>query len=250
MMEKIKNIYGAHPIPWTLGLLALVIALGALIFYYPAFSLEAAAVPVHACEPVVKGEEIPIGGVVTVAQQGGRTLEIDTENMILTLTDDATGITWSSAMEGAAADNLAAKALLQVFSLTPAQAVGKLLTLIPGMGAEALQQLKGSYRAVILQSFGVGGLPGGGSGALSQAMGAWLEDGHTIVMMTQVPYEGSDMAVYQVGQQVKEKYQLMEAYNMTLEAATAKLMWALGQTEDPKQIRELFCRPVQFDVIR
>ena len=25
MMEKIKNIYGAHPIPWTLGLLALVI---------------------------------------------------------------------------------------------------------------------------------------------------------------------------------------------------------------------------------
>ena len=23
MMEKIKNIYGAHPIPWTLGLLAL-----------------------------------------------------------------------------------------------------------------------------------------------------------------------------------------------------------------------------------
>jgi len=114
MMEKIKNIYGAHPIPWTLGLLALVITLGALIFYYPAFSLEAADVPVHACEPVVKGEEIPIGGVVTVAQQGGRTLEIDTENMILTLTDDATGITWSSAMEGAAADNLAAKALLQI----------------------------------------------------------------------------------------------------------------------------------------
>ncbi len=38
-------------------------------------------------------------------------------------------------------------------------------------------------------------------------------------MMTQVPYEGSDMSLYQVGYQVKEKYQLMEAYNMTLEAA-------------------------------
>ena len=32
MMEKIKNIYGAHPIPWTLGILALVIGIAALIF--------------------------------------------------------------------------------------------------------------------------------------------------------------------------------------------------------------------------
>ena len=68
--------------------------------------------------------------------------------------------------------------------------------------------------------------------------------------MTQVPYEGSDMSVYQVGQQVKERFSLIEAYNMTLEGATAKLMWALGQTRDPEKVRELFYRPVQFDVIR
>ncbi len=114
MMEKIKNIYGAHPISWTLGLLALVIAVGALIFYYPAFDLKATEVPVEKMAPLAKGEEIPMGGVVEVAKEGGRTLSIDTENMILYLKDDATGITWSSAMEGAAADNLAAKALLQV----------------------------------------------------------------------------------------------------------------------------------------
>ena len=42
----------------------------------------------------------------------------------------------------------------------------------------------------------------------------------------------------------------MEAYNMTLEAATAKLMWVLGQTGDPVRVRELFYRPVQFDVIQ
>ncbi len=125
-----------------------------------------------------------------------------------------------------------------------------LLTLIPGMGAEALELLRDSYQAVILQSFGVGGLPGGGNGPLAQAVSEWLAAGKTIVMMTQVPYEGSDMAVYQVGQQVKEKFRLIEAYNMTLEAAAAKLMWALGQTRDPDQVRELFYRPVQFDVIR
>jgi len=125
-----------------------------------------------------------------------------------------------------------------------------LMTLIPGMGAQALRRLKDSYRAVILQSFGVGGLPGGESGPLAQEMGEWLQEGKTIVMMTQVPYEGSDMAVYQVGQQVKEKYQLMEAYNMTLEAATAKLMWVLGQTEKPEEIRAMFYREVQHDLIR
>ena len=85
---------------------------------------------------------------------------------------------------------------------------------------------------------------------MAQAMEEWLAAGKTIVMMTQVPYEGSDMSVYQVGQQVKERFQLMEAYNMTLEAAATKLMWVLGQTRDPEQVRELFYRPVQFDVIR
>ena len=125
-----------------------------------------------------------------------------------------------------------------------------LLTLIPGMGAEALGLLKDRYQAVILQSFGVGGLPGGENGPLAQAMEEWLLAGKTIVMMTQVPYEGSDMSVYQVGQQVKERFQLMEAYNMTLEAAATKLMWVLGQTGDPREIRELLYRPVQFDVIQ
>ena len=87
-------------------------------------------------------------------------------------------------------------------------------------------------------------------GPFAQTIGEWLSHGKTFVMMTQVPYEGSDMSVYQVGQQVKEKFQLIEAYNMTLEAAAAKLMWVLGQTGDPREIQELFYRPVQNDVIR
>ena len=114
MMEKIKNIYGAHPIPWTLGILAFVISAAALIFYYPAFGLEAVEILPHQCAPTEKLEEIPVGGTVVVAQEGGRTLSLDTEKLILTLKDDATGMTWSSAMEGASADDLAANALLQV----------------------------------------------------------------------------------------------------------------------------------------
>ena len=34
-----------------------------------------------------------------------------------------------------------------------------MMTLIPGMGAEALRLLRDRYQAVICQSFGVGGVP-------------------------------------------------------------------------------------------
>ncbi|MCI8477369.1 MAG: asparaginase [Oscillospiraceae bacterium] len=125
-----------------------------------------------------------------------------------------------------------------------------LLTLIPGMGAQALRQLKEHYRAVICQSFGVGGLPGGGESEFSHAVGEWLDSGKTFVIMTQVPYEGSDMSVYQVGQQVKERYQVIEAYNMTMEAVVTKLMWVLGQTSEPEEIQRMFYQPVQCDLIR
>lgn len=125
-----------------------------------------------------------------------------------------------------------------------------LLTLIPGMGAQALERLSDSYQALILQSFGVGGLPGGDQGELAQALKAWLDAGKTVVMMTQVSYEGSDMTVYQVGHDLKERFGLMEGYNMTMEAAVTKLMWAMGQSRQPEEIRRLFYRPVQFDIIR
>ena len=57
------------------------------------------------------------------------------------------------------------------------------------------------------------------------------------------------MEVYQVGNLVKEKYELMEAYNMTFESVVTKLMWILSQTRDPAAVREMFYTPVQLDMI-
>ena len=37
---------------------------------------------------------------------------------------------------------------------------------------------------------------------------------------------------------------------MTLEAAAAKLMWVLGESSRPEEIRRLFCRSVQCDIIQ
>lgn len=124
------------------------------------------------------------------------------------------------------------------------------LKLIPGMDASVFQWLRGHYDALVIESFGVGGIPCAGDEGFLTAIGDWVSSGKVIVMTTQVPHEGSDMTVYQVGYQVKERYGILEAYDMTLEAIVTKLMWILGQTRDVERIRSRFYQPVQHDLIR
>ena len=42
----------------------------------------------------------------------------------------------------------------------------------------------------------------------------------------------------------------METYDMTLEMAVAKLMWALAQTKDPAEVTRYFYPPVANDILR
>ena len=105
------------------------------------------------------------------------------------------------------------------------------------------------YRALVLESFGVGGLPCYGDESFYHAVRDWVQSGRVIVMTTQVPHEGSDMEVYQVGHRAKRELGLIEAYSMTREAVVTKLMWILGQTDDYAEICRLFRTPVQKDQI-
>ena len=73
--------------------------------------------------------------------------------------------------------------------------------------------------------------------------------GKVVVMTTQVTQEGSNMSVYEVGQKIKNAFGLIESYDMTLEATVTKLMWILGQTRDPKKVRELFYRTINRDML-
>ena len=123
------------------------------------------------------------------------------------------------------------------------------LRLVPGMRADIIPLLAPHYRALVLESFGVGGLPCYGDESFYNAVRDWVESGRVIVMTTQVPHEGSDMEVYQVGHRAKRELGLIEAYSMTSEAVVTKLMWILGQTGDSAEIRRLFQTPVQKDQI-
>lgn len=124
-----------------------------------------------------------------------------------------------------------------------------LLKLIPSMDASLLDYMAEHYDAVIIESFGVGGLPSYDGGDYHRAVGRWTSLGKTVIMTTQVTNEGSNMSVYEVGKNIKQEFGLLEAYDMTLEAAVTKTMWILGQTKDPKEIRRLFYQTVNRDIL-
>lgn len=123
------------------------------------------------------------------------------------------------------------------------------LKLIPGMNPVILRHLRPHYDALIIESFGVGGIPCYERDGFMDALGVWAEAGGLLIMTTQVPHEGSDMGLYKVGMRVKERFDLIEAYDMTLEATVTKLMWILGQTTDYHRVRELFYKPINHDII-
>ena len=123
------------------------------------------------------------------------------------------------------------------------------LRLVPGMRADIIPLLAPHYRALVLESFGVGGLPGGEHGEMFAALRRWCESGRLAVFTTQVPHEGCDLAVYEVGRAVGELPGVLEARDMTPEAVAVKLMWALGQTEDRKKAARLFETPIEYDII-
>lgn len=124
-----------------------------------------------------------------------------------------------------------------------------LMKLIPSMGANALDYMAEHYDAVIIESFGVGGLPSYDSGDFYNAIEKWISLGKTVVMTTQVTNEGSNMSVYEVGHSIKKEFGLLEAYDMTLEATVTKLMWILGHTQDQETIREMFYHTVNRDIL-
>ena len=120
-----------------------------------------------------------------------------------------------------------------------------LLKLIPGLPSGVLSAAGKLCDGLIIESYGVGGIPD----CYLAELDSLVQAGKTVVMATQVPQEGSDLSVYQVGHRLKERYRLLETYDMTLESTVTKLMWVLGQTGEPREIQRLFYTPVNYDLL-
>ena len=90
------------------------------------------------------------------------------------------------------------------------------MKLIPGVDRNQADFLLERNDALIIESFGVGGLPE--SGGFYDSILEGIEAGKIVVLTTQVENEGSDLEVYHVGYRLKRNLGVLEAYDMTTEA--------------------------------
>ena len=113
-----------------------------------------------------------------------------------------------------------------------------LLKLTPGLKPAVFDMLAAmGYKGIVIEAFGLGGfnILGKGLRGIRRA----IEDGVSVVVTTQCLYDSADLGVYQVGNRLLD-LGVIQARDMTSEAAMTKLMWAIGQGMDQHQIAELF----------
>lgn len=124
-----------------------------------------------------------------------------------------------------------------------------LMKMIPGTDFEQLDFMLRRKDALVLECFGVGGLPSYDNDILYETVRRYTDKGRFLVMTTQVQNEGSDLSVYEVGHRLKSNPHVLEAYDMTSEAALAKIMWILARTHEADEVARLFYTPVAHDLL-
>lgn len=123
-----------------------------------------------------------------------------------------------------------------------------LMKLIPGIKPMVLEAIFANYDCIIVESFGVGGIPQSLAKDFYRLCQEHPEK--LVIMATQVAHEGSDMTVYEVGHDMKKYCRFLESYDMTLESVIAKTMWLLGNVDLAREdIEDVFYESINYDVI-
>ena len=121
-----------------------------------------------------------------------------------------------------------------------------LLRLYPGLKPEMLDVLASMYKGVVIESYGSGGIPFEGRDLL-QKINELVEKGIVVVITTQCLEEGEDMTIYEVGRRIDQEL-VIRSSNMNTEAIVPKLMWALGRSTDPKEVKRMMETPIAEDI--
>ena len=137
-------------------------------------------------------------------------------------------------------DNAAVPERTGIFKLTNSYSDKVcMIKMFPGIHRSFVESLKDQgYRGLYIEAYGIGGMPfikHDFIGALEKL----IKDGMTVVVGTQCRYEGTKMDVYETGKRALE-IGALEAHDMTGEAALTKLMWLLGMTDNPSEIRDYY----------
>jgi L-asparaginase len=126
-----------------------------------------------------------------------------------------------------------------------------ILKLFPGISSEIFAYMFERYDCIIIESFGVGGLPDYLANELYHQMKTYAGKEKIFVMATQVVSEGSDMEIYEVGKRAKFDFDFLETYDMTLESTVTKLMYILAQPDFKfSNVKDMFYKEIAHDIMK
>jgi L-asparaginase len=115
-----------------------------------------------------------------------------------------------------------------------------LIKVIPGLNPRIIELLRHSgCRGIVIEAFGAGGMNFMRRDLIS-ALQDLADSGMIIIVCSQCLYESCDFSIYQTGMRLVEHRSIIQARDMTTEAAVTKLMWCLGQSCGIEQIRIMF----------
>lgn len=106
--------------------------------------------------------------------------------------------------------------------------------------------IKSGIHGIVIEAYGAGGISYKRRDFVTEIKKA-IDKNIPIVVCSQCLYERSNFNIYEVGTKVLASGAI-EAIDMTSEAAVAKLMYALGQTNDLIQIKKIFQTPIAQEI--
>lgn len=125
-----------------------------------------------------------------------------------------------------------------------------LLKLTPGLPAHIIAAYLDIVDVLIIEGFGIGGIPQLAHLNYAQQIKDGIERGKYIILTTQVPMEGSDYEVYAVGQSILGQAHIIETSNITSEALVMKAMWALAYSDNFDSFKNFIQTPIDYDYLK
>ena len=108
-----------------------------------------------------------------------------------------------------------------------------IINLFPGMDYKIFDYIESSCKGVIIQGYGLGGIPDN----ITDYIHNLTSKNICVVVTTQCLYEGINLNVYEIGHNLA-KENVINGKDMTIENLTMKLMWSLAHFNNIDNVKD------------